>query len=113
MFLNKKFTILSNIPYGLSHELSEKIELKHLYKRFGKFLRRYSHMFEDVFILVNKRDNSDELNFKKLSELNWEVIPVFNNNGVDVEFLKMERSVNVLVKKVKEQEINKNLIKDI
>jgi 23S rRNA G2445 N2-methylase RlmL len=99
-FTGKKFTIFSHIPYGLSQQLTEKTELKHLYRRFGKFLRKYEHLFDEVLILVNKRDTKDELNFKKLSELNWEVVSAFNNNGVDVEFLKMERSLNPLVKKV-------------
>jgi 23S rRNA G2445 N2-methylase RlmL len=99
-YSNKKFTIFSNIPYGLSHQMSDKVELKHLYRRFGKFLRRYSHLFEDVFILVNKRENSDELNFKKLTELNWEVLSQFNNNGVEVEFLKMQKTLNIIKSKI-------------
>ena len=94
----KKFIIMTNIPYGLSHQLSDKIQIKHLYIRFGKFLRKYSHLLEDVYILVNKRDFKDQLCFKKLSEVNWEVINTFNNNGVEVEFLKMQKSINSLNK---------------
>jgi 23S rRNA G2445 N2-methylase RlmL len=102
-YANKKFIIFSHIPYGLSKQLSDKTELKHLYRRIGKFLRRYSENIEDVFILVNKRDNTDDLNFKKLSELGWEVVSTFSNNGVDVEFLKMEKIVKILEKKKREQ----------
>jgi 23S rRNA G2445 N2-methylase RlmL len=89
----KKFTIFSNIPYGTSQDYSAKIDIKSTYKRFGKFLRKYSDLFEDVFILVNKTGPKDELNFKNLSEIKWEVICSFQNNGIDVEFIKMKKSI--------------------
>ena len=88
-FKNKKFVIFSNIPYGTSQVMSDKIEMKKLYKRFGKFLRKYESQFEDVYILVNKRNKDDELNFKNLTEIKWEVLDSFDNNSIPVEFLKM------------------------
>ena len=90
-FKNKKFVIISNVPYGTSHVMSDKIEIKKLYKRFGKFLRKYESLFEDVYILVNKRNKDDELNFKNLTEIKWEVLDSFDNNSIPVEFLKMQR----------------------
>jgi 23S rRNA G2445 N2-methylase RlmL len=89
-FKNKKFVIISNVPYGTSHVMSDKIEIKKLYKRFGKFLRKYESLFEDVYILVNKRNKDDELNFKNLTEIKWEVVDCFDNNSIPVEFLKMQ-----------------------
>lgn len=90
-FKNKKFVIFSNIPYGTSHVMSDKIEIKKLYKRFGKFLRKYDSLFEDVFILVNIRNKDDELNFKNVTEIKWEVLDNFDNNSIPVEFLRMQK----------------------
>jgi 23S rRNA G2445 N2-methylase RlmL len=93
VFKNRKFDIFSNIPYGRSHEMSDKIQIKTLYRRFGKFLRKYTDQIGDVFILVNKRHKEDELNFKTLTEMNWELIKNFDNNGIEVEFLKMNKKI--------------------
>jgi len=90
-FHDKKFTIMSNVPYGTSQEMADKVQIKSLYKRFGKFLRKYSDFFEDVFILVNKRNPKDELNFKNLTEIDWEIVNTFINGGIDVELLKMKK----------------------
>lgn len=92
-FKNKKFIIFSNIPYGNSHQLADKLQVKSLYVRFGKFLRKYNKNLEDVFILVNKRDIKDELNFKNLTELKWKVLNSFDNNGIEVELLKLENKL--------------------
>jgi 23S rRNA G2445 N2-methylase RlmL len=91
LYKTKKFTIFSNIPYGTSDEMSDKIQIKSLYKRFGRFLRKNTNQLEDVYILVNCRDEKDELNFKKLTELKWKTLCKFDNNGIEVEFLKMSR----------------------
>jgi 23S rRNA G2445 N2-methylase RlmL len=89
-FKEKKFTIFSNIPYGTSHEMSNIIQIKSLYRRFGRFLRKYENKLDEVYILVNKRLRNDELNFQNLTELNWKVLEVFDNNGIEVEFLKLD-----------------------
>jgi hypothetical protein len=70
--------------------MDDRTQIKGLYKRFGKFLRKHSNLLADVFILVNKRTIHDDLNFKIISGLNWKVITSFDNNGIDVEFLKLE-----------------------
>lgn len=93
-YKEKKFTIFSNIPYGTSKEMSDRIQIKSLYKRFGKFLRKNSNHFEDVFILVNLRDTKDELNFKNLTEIKWKTVNTFYNNGIEVELIKMKRELN-------------------
>lgn len=89
LYKSKKFTIFSNIPYGTSEVMQDKIQIKSLYKRFGRFLRKNSSLLEDVFILVNTRDEKDELNFKNLTEVKWKSICKFDNNGIEVEFIKM------------------------
>lgn len=91
LYKTKKFTIFSNIPYGTSEVMSDKIQIKSLYKRFGRFLRKNSDLLEDVFILVNTRDEKDELNFKNLTEVKWKSICKFDNNGIEVEFIKMNK----------------------
>ena len=87
----KKFTIFSNIPYGESQEMSEKVQIRSLYKRIGKFLRKYTNFIDDVFILVKKRSKQDDLNFHNLTEIKWKEISTFYNNGIEVEFLQMEK----------------------
>lgn len=99
LFKNKKFTIFTNLPYGTSEQMSDKIQIKSLYKRFGKFLRRFSNHLEDVYILVNQRDDNDELNFKKLSEVEWKTLCKFDNNGIECEFLKMNMETDYRNKK--------------
>ena len=37
---DNKITIITNIPYGTASEMSNRIQIKALYKRFGKFLRK-------------------------------------------------------------------------
>jgi 23S rRNA G2445 N2-methylase RlmL len=91
LYKSKKFTIFSNIPYGTSEVMSDKIQIKSLYKRFGRFLRKNSSLLEDVFILVNTRYEKDELNFKNLTEVKWKSICKFDNNGIEVEFIKMNK----------------------
>jgi 23S rRNA G2445 N2-methylase RlmL len=91
LYKSKKFTIFSNIPYGTSEVMSDKIQIKSLYKRFGRFLRKNSNLLEDVYILVNTRDEKDELNFKNLTEVKWKSICKFDNNGIEVEFIKMNK----------------------
>lgn len=91
IYNDQKFTIFSNMPYGTSANMSDRIQVKFLYKRFGKFLRKNSNSLENVFILVNKRNYQDELNFRNLTEVKWKVLNTFDNNGIEVEFLQMEK----------------------
>jgi 23S rRNA G2445 N2-methylase RlmL len=91
--IDKKFTIFSNIPYGESQEMSERVQIRSLYKRFGKFLRKHTNQLDEVFILVKKRHNQDDLNFQNVTELRWKEISTFSNNGIEVEFLQMEKSL--------------------
>ena len=88
---NKKFTIFSNIPYGESQEMSDKVQIKSLYKRIGKFLRKYTNFIDEVFILVKKRGGQDPLNFHNLTEMKWKEISTFYNNGIEVEFIRLEK----------------------
>jgi 23S rRNA G2445 N2-methylase RlmL len=91
-FDKKKFTIFSNIPYGESQEMAERVKIRSLYKRMGKFLRKYSNFVGDVFIIVKKRSKKDDLNFQNLTEMKWEVISTFFNNGIEVEFLQLNKT---------------------
>ena len=88
---NKKFNIFTHLPYGESSHMDDKVKIKKLYQRFGKFLRKYSEFVDDVFIIINKRDEKDLLNFKILSELKWNIMIEFENNGITVELLKLVR----------------------
>jgi len=109
-----KFSIMTNIPYGTSNEMSNRNQIKALYKRFGKFLRRNIDFIDDIFILVNKRSSYDDLNFKILSEINWETIVSFNNNGIDVDFLHyskksvMNKSTDTESDLIKVKKVNEN-----
>ena len=91
---NKKFTIFSNIPYGESQEMSDKVQIKSLYKRIGKFLRKYTNFIDEVFILVKKRGKQDPLNFHNLTEMKWKEISTFYNNGIEVEFIRLEKKAS-------------------
>ena len=88
-----KFTIITNIPYGTSSEMSNRNQIKSLYRRFGKFLRKNIDYIDEVYVLVNKRNSNDDLNFKELSEINWECVVSFNNNGIDVVFLHYSKNL--------------------
>jgi 23S rRNA G2445 N2-methylase RlmL len=87
----KKFTIFSHLPYGVSTHMDDIVKVKKLYKRFGKFLRKFCNEIDDVFIIINKREEKDLLNFKKLSECEWECLMQFENNGISVELLKLKK----------------------
>lgn len=88
---DKKFTIFTHLPYGVSTHMDDIVKVKKLYKRFGKFLRKFSSEIDEVFIIINKREEKDLLNFKKLSECDWEILMQFENNGITVELLKMKK----------------------
>lgn len=90
--LKRRFNIYTHIPYGISSHMNDKTKIKKLYMRFGKFLRKFSNDIDEVFIIVNKREEKDLLNFKKLSECDWEVLMQFENNGITVELLKMNKN---------------------
>jgi len=88
---NHKFNIFTHLPYGVSQQMDDRNKLKKLYERFGKFLRRYNQELDDVFVIVNKRNDKDEINFKTLSGVKWNTIVEFENNGITVEMLKYIR----------------------
>jgi 23S rRNA G2445 N2-methylase RlmL len=96
---DNKFIIISNIPYGTANQMQETSQIRSLYRRFGTFLRKYSSSLDDVFILINKRKTHDQLNFRSITELKWEELLSFENNGIEVEFLKLEKEFSALKKK--------------
>lgn len=88
---NKKFNIFTHLPYGISTHMDDKVKLKKLYERFGKFLRKNDQLLDDVYVIINKRNQNDLLNFKMLSEVKWNSLIEFENNGITVELLKFIR----------------------
>jgi 23S rRNA G2445 N2-methylase RlmL len=55
------------------------------YKRFGAMLRRRTDL-QRVFVLSGSKE------FQKASEQKWEVKAKFDNRGISVEFLQLQRS---------------------
>lgn len=88
---NNKFNIFTHLPYGVSQQMDDRVKIRKLYERFGKFIRKHNDLLDDVFVLVNKRDESDRINFKSLTGLKWNVVLEFENNGITVELLKYIR----------------------
>jgi len=89
--INNKFNIFTHLPYGVSQQMDDRIKIKKLYERFGKFIRKNNEQLDDVFVIVNKRDEKDRINFKLLSGVKWNAIVEFENNGITVEMLKYIR----------------------
>lgn len=83
-----KVSIVSHIPYLVNKD-QEKTRL--LYKQFGKFLRKNFDSFESVALLVKSREKKDGLNFQTLSELRWDILHEFNNEGTEVQLIKLKQ----------------------
>lgn len=88
---NNKFNIFTHLPYGVSQQMDDRVKIRKLYERFGKFLRKHNDQLDEVFVIVNKRNESDKINFKSISGVNWNTIIEFENNGITVELLKYIR----------------------
>jgi hypothetical protein len=83
-------TLLTNIPYGeRSSKYIDDRELMQVYVRFGKFLRKKMNRFESVYVIAP--ENSDKIlkGFICLSDLPWEKILDFNNQGIKVSLFKL------------------------
>ena len=49
------FSILTNVPYGVQSKEKQRqtdTDLHHLYRRIGRFLRTYSHLEHNSYILA-------------------------------------------------------------
>jgi len=91
--INKKckFNIFTHLPYGISHQMDDRNKIKKLYERFGKFIRKHNEQLDEIFVVINKREESDSINFKTLTDVKWNQILEFENNGITVQMLKYIR----------------------
>lgn len=82
-----KISILTHLPYKEDNNFAKTIKL---YKEFSNFLKKNFDMFESVQILIKKRDKKDNLNFEVISELNWDTIGEFSNEGIDTKLIRLK-----------------------
>ena len=89
------FSILTNVPYGVQSKEKQRqtdTDLHNLYRRIGRFLRTYSHLEHNSYILAQAHHFGHKLSFEKFSNCGWDKVLVFSNGGIGVHLLKMDMS---------------------
>ncbi len=73
-----------DIPYGHRLLSKDQAELYNTFQQFGAMLKKRED-FRNVYILNGNKE------FQKVSGLDWEVKARFDNRGISVSLLKLNR----------------------
>ena len=86
-------TIVTNVPYGVQSQQrgrSSEEETQALYRRFGRWLVHNKDL-ANVFVVARKTDPRSKSNFMRASGLHWDTELDFNNGGLNVFLLRLNR----------------------